>query len=244
MRFAHFFVDRPIFAAVVSIVIVLLGGISYVSLPVTQYPDITPPSITVSATYPGATAEIAASTVASPLEQQINGVEHMLYMKSESPPTARTSIIDHLRAAAPTSTPPRSWFRTGSRWPSPGFRRGPAPGRRRAQELARPDDGDPPPLAGRLAQQPLRLATTRKTQVLDRLARIQGVGEARLFAERAYAMRVWLDPEKAAVAGPDRRRHRRRAPAQQRPGRRRRARPAADRPAGRLRDSRSTPRAG
>src|ERR687893_285857 len=82
MRFAHFFVDRPIFAAVLAIVLLLVGGIAYTGLPVAQYPEITPPTIVVRATYPGANAETIAATVATPLEQEINGVEDMLYMSS------------------------------------------------------------------------------------------------------------------------------------------------------------------
>src|SRR5690349_12309099 len=82
MKFAHFFVDRPIFAAVLSIVLVLIGGIAVFTLPIALYPEIAPPSIVVRATYPGADAETVAATVATPLEQEINGVEDMLYMSS------------------------------------------------------------------------------------------------------------------------------------------------------------------
>ncbi|MFM9768087.1 efflux RND transporter permease subunit, partial [Streptomyces scabiei] len=82
MRISHFFIDRPIFAAVVSIVFVMLGVVSVGRLPIAQYPDIAPPVINVTGQYPGASAEVVASTVASPLEQQINGVEHMLYISS------------------------------------------------------------------------------------------------------------------------------------------------------------------
>ena len=84
MRFAHFFVDRPIFAAVLSIVLLIVGGIAYTQLPVAQYPEIAPPTIVVRATYPGADAETVAETVATPIEQEINGVEDMLYMSSYS----------------------------------------------------------------------------------------------------------------------------------------------------------------
>jgi HAE1 family hydrophobic/amphiphilic exporter-1 len=84
MNISHFFIDRPIFAAVISILITLVGGIAYFSLPVAQYPDIAPPSISVTASYPGASAEIVAKTVATPIEQEVNGVDDMLYMTSQS----------------------------------------------------------------------------------------------------------------------------------------------------------------
>src|SRR5580704_16440504 len=84
MNFSHFFIDRPIFAAVLSIFITLIGAIAYVTLPVAQYPDIAPPTIVVSAAYPGASAEDVSGTVATPIEQEINGVERMLYMSSQA----------------------------------------------------------------------------------------------------------------------------------------------------------------
>src|SRR5262245_48333561 len=84
MGFSRFFIDRPIFAAVLSIVTMILGGIAYVSLPVAQYPDVVPPTIVVRASYPGAPPEVIAATVATPIEQEVNGVEDMLYMSSQS----------------------------------------------------------------------------------------------------------------------------------------------------------------
>ena len=84
MNFARFFIDRPVFAAVISIVIVIVGVLAAFRLPVAQYPEIAPPTITVSATYPGANSRTVADTVATPIELQINGVEHMLYMSSTS----------------------------------------------------------------------------------------------------------------------------------------------------------------
>ena len=84
MRISRFFIDRPIFASVISIIIVILGGVGFVRLPVAQYPEIAPPTITVTGQYPGASSDVVASTVVTPIEEQINGVEHMIYMTSNS----------------------------------------------------------------------------------------------------------------------------------------------------------------
>src|SRR6202047_1175824 len=84
MRISHFLIDRPIFAAVVSIVFVIVGGVSFSRLPVAQYPEIAPPPINVTGQYPGANADVVASTVVTPIEQQINGVENMIYVSSNS----------------------------------------------------------------------------------------------------------------------------------------------------------------
>src|SRR3981081_1113189 len=92
MRISHFFIDRPIFAAVVSIVFVILGGVSYSRLPVAQYPEIAPPIINVTGQYPGASADVVATTVVAPIEEQINGVESLLYLSSNSPADGRFTI--------------------------------------------------------------------------------------------------------------------------------------------------------
>src|SRR5947209_19092366 len=92
MRISHFFIDRPIFAAVVSIVFLIIGGVAYSRLPIEQYPEIAPPTINVSGQYPGANADVVASTVVKPIEQQINGVENMIYMSSNSTADGRFSI--------------------------------------------------------------------------------------------------------------------------------------------------------
>src|SRR5215470_1451626 len=92
MRLSHFFIDRPIFASVVSIVFLILGGVAFVRLPVAQYPEIAPPIINIAGQYPGASADIVASTVVAPIEEQINGVENMIYLASNSTGDGRFSI--------------------------------------------------------------------------------------------------------------------------------------------------------
>src|SRR5476651_2106175 len=92
MRISHFFIDRPIFASVVSIVFVILGGVAFFRLPIAQYPEIAPPTITVTGQYPGASADVVASTVVTPIEQQINGVENMIYLSSNSTADGRFTI--------------------------------------------------------------------------------------------------------------------------------------------------------
>ncbi|MBQ6534734.1 MAG: efflux RND transporter permease subunit, partial [Opitutales bacterium] len=93
MKFSHFFIDRPVFAAVISILITLMGIVGYVRLPVTQYPDVVPPQVAVMTRYPGASPDILMETVVAPLEQEINGVEKMMYMSSRCNSDGTISIV-------------------------------------------------------------------------------------------------------------------------------------------------------
>ena len=197
MRFTHFFVDHPIFATVVSILITLVGAISYFGLPISQYPEIAPPTIQVSATYAGASAETVADTVATPLEQEINGVEGMLYMRSENTGDGRldmqvtfklgTNLDDaqvqvQNRVAIAEARLPEEVRRTGVTV------RKSSPDLMMVIHMFSPDG----------SRDQLYISNYTRTQIVDRLARIAGVGEARVFAERAYSMRIWLDPERVA----------------------------------------------
>jgi len=198
MRLSRFFITRPIFAAVLAIAITIVGAIAYFQLPVTQYPDIIPPTVVVSATYPGASAETVAETVAAPLEQEINGVENMLYQSSQSTADGRLSLsvtfkvgtnldaaqmLVQNRVAAAVPRLPEEVQRLGV------STRKTAPNSLLAINLLSPD--------GSLDQQ--YISNYALTQVRDRLARIDGAGEVRIFGSREFAMRIWIDPGRAAA---------------------------------------------
>ncbi|MEA3041497.1 MAG: hypothetical protein QOC65_986, partial [Sphingomonadales bacterium] len=200
MRFAHFFVDRPIFASVLSIVFLLLGGIAYTGLPVAQYPDIAPPTIVVRATYPGANAETIAATVATPLEQEANGVENMLYMSSYSTGDGamqltitfrlgtnldEAQVLVQNRVAIATPRLPEEVRRLGvtTRKSSPDLMM--------VVHMLSPDD----------SYDQLYVSNYARNNVRDVLLRLDGVGDLIIFGERQYSLRIWLDPEKLAAYG-------------------------------------------
>jgi hydrophobe/amphiphile efflux-1 (HAE1) family protein len=200
MRFSHFFIERPIFAAVLSTLIVLLGALAYTSLPVAQYPQIAPPTIQVLASYPGASAEVAADSVATPLEQEINGVEGMIYMLSQSRgdgnvtiavtfelgtdlDTAQVLVQNRVAIAEPRL--PEQVRRLGV------VTQKSSPDLMLVVNLFSPDD----------SYDQLYIANYATLQVRDRLARIAGVGQITLFGASEYAMRVWLDPDRVNAVG-------------------------------------------
>ena len=171
------------------------------SLPISEYPDVVPPSVVVRAQYPGANPQVIAETVATPLEEAINGVEGMLYMSSQ----ATTDGLMTLTVTFKLGTDPdkaqqlvQNRVCAGRAAPARGSA---APRHRHDQELDRPDDGRAPAVAERPLRHDLP-AQLRGAQRQDRLARAsQGVGDVQLFGSGDYAMRVWLDPQKVAQRG-------------------------------------------
>jgi multidrug efflux pump subunit AcrB len=198
MKFSHFFIDRPIFAAVLSILIVIFGIVAYPSLPVAQYPEIAPPTVIVSATFPGATSETLAETVAAPLEESINGVEDMIYMSSSSTGDGNVSItVTFAQGVDVDQAQVLVQNRVSTAEP-----RLPTEVRQIGVTVLKnsPDillvstfySSD-----GSLSQQ--YVSNYVKLQVIDRLLRIPGVGGVRQFGGRDYNMRVWIDPDRAAA---------------------------------------------
>src|SRR5262245_59433678 len=197
MRFSRFFVDRPIFAAVLSLLIVVAGLIALTVLPVSEYPNVVPPTIVVRATYPGATPKVIAETVAAPLEQQMNGVENMLYMYSQATSDGALTLtitfalgtdLDNAqvqvqnRVAQTLPRLPQDVQRIGvtTEKASPDFIM--------VVHLVSPDE----------RYDMLYLSNYAHLQVRDELTRLPGVGSAQVFGAGEYSMRVWLDPDRLA----------------------------------------------
>ncbi|WP_395696888.1 efflux RND transporter permease subunit [Methylocella sp.] len=200
MRFTHFFIERPIFAAVLSIILTIAGAIAQRALPVSEYPEIAPPTVNISTTYPGASAEVIAETVATPIEQQVNGVDDMLYITSQSTGDGRLSIdvtfkpgadVDKAqvlvqnRVAIVTPRLPEAVQRQGVTVQKA------SPDLMMVVHLVSPD-------ASRSQQYISNYATL---YLKDRIARVDGVGRVEVFGARDYAMRIWLDPAKVAARG-------------------------------------------
>ncbi|WP_274626228.1 efflux RND transporter permease subunit [Arvimicrobium flavum] len=200
MSFAHFFVDRPIFAAVLSILLLVVGGIAYTQLPVAQYPEIAPPTIVVRASYPGADAETIAATVATPLEQEINGVEHMLYMSSYSSGDGSMSLTITFKLgtdldAAQVLVQNRVSI-AEPRLPEEVRRLGvttakSSPDLMMVVHMLSPDD----------TYDQLYVSNYARSRIRDVLLRLDGVGDVSIFGEREYSLRIWLDPDKLASLG-------------------------------------------
>jgi hydrophobe/amphiphile efflux-1 (HAE1) family protein len=200
MKFAHFFISRPIFAGVLSLLILLLGAISLRLLPISEYPEVVPPTVIVTANYPGSNPKTLAETVASPLEQAINGTENMLYMSSQSTANgvmtltvtfklgtdvdrAQVQVQNRVSQALPKL--PEEVRRLGVTTVKS------SPNLTMVVHLFSPSD----------TYDSLYIRNYATLNVKDDLARLPGVGQVTVFGGGDYAMRVWLDPDKAAARG-------------------------------------------
>jgi hydrophobe/amphiphile efflux-1 (HAE1) family protein len=200
VKIAHFFIDRPVFAAVVSILITIMGIIAYPTLPIAQYPQVAPPTVVVTATYPGASAETLSETVATPIEEQVNGVEDMLYMSSQATGDGhltitvtfqlgtdldKAQVLVQNRVAVADPRLPEEVRDIGVtvRKASPDFML--------AVQVYSPDR----------SKDYAYVANYATLEVRERLLRIEGVGDITLRGARDYAMRIWIDPDRAAARG-------------------------------------------
>jgi multidrug efflux pump len=200
MKFSHFFIDRPIFAMVISIVIVIGGSLAYLSLPTAQYPEIAPPTIQVTANYPGADPRVIAGTVATPIEQEVNGVENMLYMLSQSTSDgtmtltvtfklgtnlniAQVLVQNRLAIAQPRLPDTVRALGVTVQKQSPDLMMV-------IHLLSRDNTYDQ-----------AYISNYAYLQIRDVLSRLDGVGNVVIFGAREYSMRVWLDPNKMFARG-------------------------------------------
>jgi hydrophobe/amphiphile efflux-1 (HAE1) family protein len=200
MNISHFFIDRPIFASVISIVIVIVGAVTLVRLPIAQYPEIAPPTINVQGQYPGASADVVATTVVGPLEEQINGVEGMLYISSNSTADGRFSIavtfdigvnLDQAqvqvqnRVAIAAPRLPQDVRNIGV------VVNKSSPDLMLVVHLTSPDK----------SRDALFISNYANLSIKDVLTRVDGVGSITIFGARDYSMRIWLDPERLQTLG-------------------------------------------
>lgn len=198
--FTHFFIRRPIFAGVISLVILLVGGFSLVSLPIDRYPDIAPPTITVSATYPGADANTIAQTVATPIEQEVNGVEGMIYMESVSANDGTmtltvtfetgtdldmANVLVQNRVSAATPKVPEEVRRMGIKVEKQ------MSSANLFVAFSSPDG----------SRDDFFLSNYLNQSVKDEIARVDGVGKVQAFGVGEFSIRIWLDPERLRSLG-------------------------------------------
>src|SRR6516225_1807259 len=206
--FARFFVDRPIFATVISVVILIVGVVALVMLPIAQYPEIAPPTITVTASYPGASAKVVADTVATPIEQEVNGVENMLYMSSRCTNDGQMTmdvifklgtnldmaqVLVQNRVKIAEAKLPEDVKRQGvtTKKKSPSILL--------CVNLISEKETDPETKKERFKFDQLYLSNYATNNVKDELARVKGVGDVTFLGPRDYSMRIWLDPQKLAA---------------------------------------------
>ncbi len=200
MGIGRFSIDRPVFAMVISIFILIVGAIAYSTLPAAQYPEVAPPTVVVTATYPGATAKVVADTVATPIEQEVNGVEDMLYMYSQSTSDgsmtltvtfklgtdldkAQVLVQNRVAVAQPRLPDEVKQIGVTTRKNSPDLLM--------VVHLLSPDN----------TYDQLYISNYALIQVRDTLLRLPGVGDIQMFGARDYSMRLWLDPDRVADLG-------------------------------------------
>lgn len=200
MRFSSYFIDRPIFATVLSVIIVIVGYIAGRALAISEYPEIAPPTVNISATYPGASAQVIAETVATPIEQEVNGVDDMLYISSQATGDGRLSInvvfkpgtnIDQAQVLVQNRVSVAQ-----PRLPDDVQRLGltvrkASPDLMMVVHMVSPDN----------SREQQYISNYATLYVKDVLARVDGVGNVQVFGARDYSMRVWLDPAKVASRG-------------------------------------------
>jgi hydrophobe/amphiphile efflux-1 (HAE1) family protein len=198
MNIPRFFADRPVFAAVLSVVITLMGALAYFQLPVSQYPEVIPPTVIVSAAYPGANAQTVSDTLAAPLEQEINGVENMLYMSSSGTSDGRLQLVVTFRLGTNLDDAQvQVQNRVNSalpRLPEDVRRLGvtakkQSPDLTMAVQFFSPDG----------SRDTFYLANYVALQVQNRIARLPGVADANTLGGQEFTMRIWLDPTKLAA---------------------------------------------
>src|SRR5271167_1559349 len=190
-----FFIQRPIFASAIAAILVLAGAICFFLLPVSQFPEITPPQVVVSANYPGASAQVVADTVTTPLEEQINGVEGMTYMSSASSNDGSSTITVTFKVGYPLNIAAvdvqNRVSQGASSLPAIVNQGGVTIKKQNPNfvlivNLTSPDH----------SFDSVTLSNYAYLQIVDQLKRLPGVGDVQLFGERRYSMRVWLDPDK------------------------------------------------
>ena len=200
MNISKFFVDRPIFAAVLSLLVFIAGLLAMFQLPVSEYPNVAPPSVVVTASFPGANPKVTAETVARPLEEQINGVENMLYMSSQATSDGRMTLTVTFKIGTDPDLAQQMVQNRVSqalpRLPDVSRQIGvtvvkSSPDLTMVVHLLSPDN----------SYDELYLRNYALIHVKDQLAKVRGVGSVQLFGSGDYAMRIWLNPEKIAEQG-------------------------------------------
>src|SRR5688500_3386357 len=198
-NFSRFFIERPIFASVLSIIILIAGLVSATALPVSQYPEIAPPTVSISASYPGASAETLAKTVAAPIEEQLSGVENMIFFSSSAAADGSVGITATFEVGTDVD---KAVFQLNNRVQL-ALPRLPEEVRRNGV-IVQKRSNDILLVIGLLSPNRSRtttfLANHAQVNLVDELKRVAGVGDVTMFGS-GYSMRIWLQPDKMARLG-------------------------------------------